>query len=211
MIMTTPINPSDFLVAGQQFHGHKCPAMPMGLRVGAQAMNALGVERAHDGQLLALVELGDDHCATCFADGVQMITGCTFGKGNIKKLHHGKWGLTLVETKTGRSVRVAPKAEAMLQSKQSTFFTEYREKGIPASVVPNDVVQPLVDRVMGAPAEMLMNTDEIGTTELPDKPHSFASFVCDRCGEMTVERYGRPWGDKHFCQPCYDAAMAAGE
>ena len=84
------IDPSLFLEAGKQFHGHSCPAMPMGLRVGAAAMNTLGVERARDGQLLALVELGDDHCATCFADGVQMITGCTFGKGNIRKLHYGK-------------------------------------------------------------------------------------------------------------------------
>ena len=40
---------------------------------------------------LALVEIGDNHCATCFADGVQMVTGCTFGKGNIQKLHYGKW------------------------------------------------------------------------------------------------------------------------
>ncbi len=25
------INPQDYLKAGQQIHGHKCPAMPMGL------------------------------------------------------------------------------------------------------------------------------------------------------------------------------------
>jgi formylmethanofuran dehydrogenase subunit E len=34
------INPKDSLEFGQKFHGHKCPAMPMGLRVGAAAMNA---------------------------------------------------------------------------------------------------------------------------------------------------------------------------
>jgi len=27
-----------------------------------------------------LVELGENHCTTCFADGMQMVTGCTFGK-----------------------------------------------------------------------------------------------------------------------------------
>ena len=205
------VDPNDYLAAGQQFHGHKCPAMPMGLRVGAEAMNILGVDRAKDGQLLALVELGDDHCATCFADGVQMITGCTLGKGNIKKLHHGKWGLTLVDVATGRSVRVTPRAEAMLASKNTTFFSEYREKGIPASVVPDEVVQPLVDRVMGAPAEQLVKVSEIASYDLPHKPHSFSSFVCDRCGEMTVERYGRPLGNQTVCQPCYDAALEAGE
>ena len=46
------IDPKDWLEFGQKFHGHKCPAMPMGLRVGAAAMNALGVEGAKDGQLV---------------------------------------------------------------------------------------------------------------------------------------------------------------
>ena len=31
-----------------KFHGHKCPAMPMGLRAGLAAMKVLGVERAKD-------------------------------------------------------------------------------------------------------------------------------------------------------------------
>ena len=196
------IHPKDFLDAGLTLHGHRCPAMPMGLRVGAAAMNALGVERARDGQLLALVELGDDHCATCFADGVQVITGCTFGKGNIQKLHYGKWGLTLVDVATGRAVRVTPKAEAMLANKKSTFFTEYREKGVPASQVPAEVVEPLVERVMGAPEEMLLSVGPTWPYEVPHRPHSFASMVCDCCGEMVVEGYARIVGDQRVCIPC---------
>jgi len=205
------INPKDYLEAGQMFHGHKCPAMPQGLRVGAAAMNVLGVERAKDGQLLAILELGTEHCATCFADGIQMITGCTYGKGNIKRLGLGKWGMTLVDTKTGRAVRVAPKAEAMLKNKQSKFFTEYREKGIPASLVPDEEVEPMVQRVMNAPAEMLMTISDVFEYKLEPKPHSFTSFVCDGCGEMVVEGYGRPLGDKKICQPCYDKAFAEGK
>lgn len=57
------IEAKDFYDPGLALYGHKCPAMPMGLRVGAAALNALGVERAADGQLLALVELGEDQCA----------------------------------------------------------------------------------------------------------------------------------------------------
>ncbi len=72
------IDAREFLKAGQLLHGHKCPAMPLGLRAGAAAMNALAVARAKDKDLVAILELGDDHCAYCFADGVQMITGCTF-------------------------------------------------------------------------------------------------------------------------------------
>jgi len=123
------INPKDWLEFGQKFHGHKCPAMPNGLRVGAAAMSALGVERTGDSALLAVLDLGEDHCATCFADGVQVITGGTMGKGNITKTHKGKWAVTLIDKKTKRAVRVTPKAEAMQASKETSFFKDYREKG----------------------------------------------------------------------------------
>jgi len=205
------IKPNDFYEHGLVLHGHKCPAMPMGLRVGAAAMNALGVERAKDGQLLALVELGDDHCATCFADGVQMITGCTFGKGNIKKLHYGKWGVTLVDVATGRAVRVTPKAEAMLANKQTAFFKEYREKGVPASKVPANVVEPLVQGVMNAPEDKLLAVSQIFQHEILHRPHSFSSLVCDSCGEMVVEGYARIVGDKRVCIPCQEKLTGATE
>ncbi len=196
------IDAKDYFESGLQFHGHKCPAMPMGLRVGAAAMNALGVERAADGQLLAFVELGDNHCATCFADGVQMITGCTFGKGNIKKLHYGKWGVTLVDVSSGRAVRVTPRADAMLANKQSDFFRNYREKGVPASAVPAGVVQPLVDRVMDSPDDALLSIGEIFPFSVKSHPHSFSGLICDECGEMVVEDYARLADDRRVCIPC---------
>jgi formylmethanofuran dehydrogenase subunit E len=196
------IDPKDWLEFGQKFHGHKCPAMPMGLRVGAAAMNALGVERAKDGQLVAFVDLGDDHCATCFGDGLQVIMGTTFGKGNLKKRHIGKWAVTVVDRKTGKAVRVTPNAEAMLANKQTAFFKEYREKGIPASLVPAEVVDPLITNVMNAPADKLLNVSSVFDYKLEPKKDSFASFVCEECGEMTVMEYGRIKGDKKVCIDC---------
>ncbi len=192
----------EWLEFGQKFHGHKCPAMPLGLRVGAAAMNALGVERAKDGQITAVVDLGEEHCATCYADGLQVIMGTTFGKGNIKKTHKGKWAVTLIDKKTGKAVRVTPKAEAMLANKQTAFFKEYREKGIPASLVPDEVVEPLVQKVMGAPQEMLLEISDIFDSGYKENAHSFNSFVCEECGEMTVTEYGRIKGDKKVCIDC---------
>ncbi|WP_078060667.1 FmdE family protein [Desulfotomaculum copahuensis] len=196
------VNPKDYLEMGLKFHGHKCPAMPMGLRAGAAAMNKLGIGRTGDSEWLALVEIGENHCATCFADGVQVITGCTFGKGNIKKLDYGKWGLTLINKKAGKAVRVAPKAETMAQNKQSTFFTEYRTKGVPPTKVPAEVVDPLIQRVMNAPEEMLFNVSEIFDYPYQEKKHSFESFVCEECGEMVVEQYGRIKNGKKVCPVC---------
>lgn len=196
------LNPKEWLEFGQKFHGHKCPAMPMGLRVGAAAMNKLGVERAMDGQIIALVGLGDNHCATCYADGLQVIMGTTFGKGNIQKTHKGKWAVTVIDKKTGRAVRVTPTAQAMLANKQTDFFKEYREKGVPASMVPDNVVDPLIQKVMNAPDDMLLSVSEVFDYKLEEHPHSFNSFVCEECGEMTVMEYGRIKGEKKVCMDC---------
>lgn len=196
------VDPKEYLELGMKFHGHKCPAMPMGLRAGAAAMNKLEIERTGDGEWLALVEIGENHCATCFADGIQVITGCTFGKGNIQKLHQGKWGITLVNKKTQKAVRVVPRAEAMAQNKKSAFMTDYRSKGIPATKVPPEVSEPLVQNVMNAPEEMLLSVSEIFDFPYQEKPHSFDSFVCEECGEMVVEPYGRIKEGKMVCQAC---------
>ena len=202
------IKPHEYLAAGQLLHGHKCPAMPLGLRAGAAAMNALGVERSTDGQLLARVELGEHHCAHCFADGVQMITGCTFGKGNIVQLGYGKFGLTLVDKASGRAVRVVPRAEVQLATKQTPFFKEYRERGIPASKVPLEVVQPLIDKVMSAPEGEILKVGEIRPFEVPKPVESFASFVCERCGDNVVEKYGRLHEGQHVCIPCQQELLS---
>jgi len=205
------IDPREYFEAGLKLHGHKCPAMPMGLRVGAAAMNVLGVDRAADGQLMALVEIGRNHCATCFADGVQMVTGCTFGKGNIERLNRGKWGLTLIDKATSRAVRVAPRAETMAASKESSFFKDYREKGIPASQVPSDVVEPLIERVMSLPDEQILNVGQVHEHRWIDPSHSFSSFICDECGEMVVEAYGRVLGDRRVCISCHESLTHAPE
>jgi formylmethanofuran dehydrogenase subunit E len=191
----------DLLAFGMRFHGHKCPAMPMGLRTGLAAMQALGVERAPDSQLVALIEIDEEHCATCWADGVQAVTGCTLGKGNIRKLNYGKWGLTLIDKKTARAVRVVPKAAAMQKSKESQFMA-MRKSGIPASQIPAEVADPLVEMVSNAPDEQLLDVSPVFEYEWKDGPHTFESQVCPLCGEMVVERNMRVKDGQAVCLPC---------
>ncbi len=202
------IDAKDFLTAGQQFHGHACPAMPMGLRAGAAAMNALGVDRDQDKELFAVLELGDGHCAHCFADGVQMISGCTFGKGNIRKRGYGKFGLTLIDRKTGRSIRVVPRAEVQMASRQTPFFQNYRMLGVPSSQVPAEVVEPLIQNVMNAPEGKLLAIGEIREAAVEAQGETLAAFVCQRCGEMVSETYGRIAGEQKVCIPCQEALLA---
>jgi len=97
----------ELLEMGIKFHGHKCPAMPLGLRSGLAAMKRLNVEHASNKELYCLCETGFAHATMCFVDGVQVATGCTFGKSNIEKLAYSKNAITLIDVKRKKAVRVA--------------------------------------------------------------------------------------------------------
>jgi formylmethanofuran dehydrogenase subunit E len=188
--------------AGLLLHGHKCPAMPMGLRAGLAALEALGVERAADGQLTALIEIDRDHCATCYADGIQMATGCTFGKGNIQKLGYGKFAVTLIDNKTGRSVRVLTRNETIQKSKESEFI-QFRKKGVPASKIEPGLVTPLVDFILSSSVVRLFEIGMVKEGKPPvGRPHDFNTIICEGCGETVVERYARVKNSKIVCMPC---------
>jgi formylmethanofuran dehydrogenase subunit E len=187
---------------GLALHGHKCPAMPLDLRAGLAAMKVLGVQHAPDGQLAALVEIDRNHCSTCFADGVQVATGCTFGKGNIRSLGYGKFALTLIDNQTGRSVRVVATPEAMCRSQESEFI-QYRKKGVPASQVDPALVEPLIDQVLSEKTDVLFKVEPVKEMKLPPMaPHAFDTIICAECGEVAVERYARVKHGKIVCQPC---------
>jgi formylmethanofuran dehydrogenase subunit E len=190
------------LEKGIWFHGHKCPAMPMGLRVSLAAMDALCVDqRARAGELITLVESDSDHCATCFADGVQVVTGCNFGKGNIQKLHYGKWGLTLIDRKQNKAVRVVPRTEVMAEIKKTEFIAK-RKARVPPTMIPEEISQPLVDRVMNMHGEQLYKISEVFDYTWEAAPHTFESVICEECGEMVVERNARVQNGRVLCIPC---------
>ena len=192
--------------AGLLLHGHKCPAMPMGLRAGLAALEALGVERAADGQLTAWVEIDSEHCGTCYADSVMMATGCTFGKGNIRKLGYGKFVLTLIDNKTGRSVRVATRNEVIRRNQESEFI-QYRKKGVPASKIAPELIDPAVDFILTEPTQKLFHIGPVQEMKLtPGRPHDFNTITCSECGEIAVERYARVKNGKVVCMVCAEKA-----
>ncbi len=192
---------------GLALHGHKCPAMPLGLRAGLAAMEALGVQHAPDGQLTALVEIDRNHCSTCFADGVQVATGCTFGKGNIRSLGYGKFALTLIDTKTSRGVRVVATPKTIRRNQESEFLRQ-RRQGVPASQINAGLAEPLIDMVLADPVEALFNVEPIKQMTLPlVLPHAFDTIICAECGEMAVERYARVKHGKIVCMPCAEKVV----
>ena len=110
-------------------------------------------------------------------------------------------GLTLIDKKQGKAVRVAPLAEAMERNKQ-TGFMALRKKGVPPTQIPDEISEPLVWGVMSAPLEKILKVGAVTDYEWHDTPHSFDTAVCEGCGEMVVKRNMRIKDGKAFCIPC---------
>jgi len=190
------------LEASLIIHGHLCGAMPLGFRAGALALKALGAQREPNMEKVALVETGSFHAAGCFADGVQLATGCTFGKGLIKKLDYGKWAVTIAIKKGGRAVRVSVKREAVEAMFAGKFMAE-RIKGVPpAEVNPDSILEPF-KKVISCPEEELLKASEIFTYNFSKTPKpSFNIGKCEFCGEMIAENKLRVKDDKKVCLSC---------
>ncbi|MCP5256267.1 MAG: formylmethanofuran dehydrogenase [Zoogloeaceae bacterium] len=185
------------------FHGHKCPAMPLGFRAAQAAMHALGVKRAQDKELHVISETGKGHAAGCFLDGVMSATGCTYGKSNIEKRYYNKMAFTLIDVKAGYSVRVRLKDEFFGNMLNSPFVAQ-RKQGVAPQDIPAEVTDPLVNKVMSMPEEIFLETGPKERFEFPRGKGCFDTGLCAKCGE-------RVFVDKLFdskagrvCVPCQE-------
>jgi formylmethanofuran dehydrogenase subunit E len=207
--MTTKrIEAKDFFDLGMALHGHKCPAMPLGLRAGAAAMNALGVERSQDKELMLVVETGDDHAAGCFADGLMTVTGCTYGKSNIKKTYHGKMAFTLIGTRRNKAVRVQLKPD-FFGKMLSSPFVQQRKQGVLPQDIPASITDPLVDGVMSRAEAEFLDIGPVFEYALAKKKGTFETDLCEVCGERVFVHKLRTVNGKRMCIPCAEKKAVA--
>ncbi len=185
-----------------QFHGHKCPAMPMGLRAGMAAMKTLGVERAKDKELIVESETGEGHAAGCFVDGIMAATGSTYGKGNITKLGYNKMAFTLIDARTGRAVRVSVKPE-FLEKALTSPFVQKRKEGVLPQDVPPEITNPQVERILSLPEGDFLNVGGVFKREVKKGPTSFEVKRCAKCGEAVFTNKLKEGPDgRQICIPC---------
>jgi formylmethanofuran dehydrogenase subunit E len=187
------------------FHGHRCPAMPMGLRAGLAALKALGVERAKDKELIVESETGEGNAAGCFVDGIMVATGATFGKSNISKLHYGKMAFTLIDARTGRAVRVSLKPEFFEKALQSPFVQK-RKEGVPPQDIPAEITNPLVERIMSLPESDFLTISEVFHRDVKMGLPTFDVKRCSKCGEAVFTNKSKAAPDgRVLCIPCAES------
>ena len=191
----------EFLLNALMFHGHRCWASVAGVRAGLAALRTLGVQRSGGTQLYGIIETGEDHGGMCFGDGIQYTTGCTFGKGNIRKDTYGKLAVTLIEKDTNRAVRVSYKPTLQKQIAESAFMTK-RGLGIMPDDIPEEEQMEMVDLVWNAPESDVLTIGEPFKYPGAWYPEVMGFVPCAQCGELVAKAYLRAVGEKLVCIPC---------
>lgn len=195
--MTTRYVPPDWAF---EFHGHRCPFMPIGYRMGRLAMAYLGVEHEPDHHFFVFPELGEGHPQTCMMDGMQVATGATYGKLLIAKTFYGKLAATFYHPEKG-AVRYSLKPE-FIDSLGGFEFFAYRKRGVEPSQIPAEVVNEIIQWVYDQPDDAIYKVEPKPDFKYTPVKGSFNKTKCSVCGEYVFERYVRLKDGQPICVPC---------
>ena len=158
------------------FHGHECGGLTIGYKASLYAIDLLGLEFSDDEQVVCICE--NDACGV---DAIQVMLGCSIGKGNLLFHMRGKQAFSFYNRKTGTSVRLVLRPKPGHLTREESFA--YYQACDPRDMF--DVKE--------------------ATIALPEAARIFTSYVCDCCGETTGSNWIRLAGDKKLCLDCYES------
>ena len=158
------------------FHGHECGGLTIGYKASLYAIELLGLEFSADEQVVCISE--NDACGV---DAIQVMLGCSVGKGNLLFHMRGKSAYSFYNRKTGKSVRLVLKTAPAGMTKADSFA--YYQ-----ACEPKDMFQ-------------VKET----TITLPEAARLFDSYTCDCCGEVTGANWILLAGGKKLCLDCYES------
>lgn len=181
------------------FHGHLCPGLALGFQAARILLSCLDASKAPDEELVALVETD-----ACGADAIQVMTGCTFGKGNFIFRDYGKHAFTLASRKTGRAVRVCLKPDVLEPNPEHVSLFEKIQKDEASSRDKErfwTLHKTRAEMILKTDPESLFKTEEVGI-DLPPKATITPSEPCEICGELTKVDLLQEIDGKRLCIPC---------
>lgn len=182
-----------------EFHGHICPGLSLGYIAAKEAMKLLEETFSSDEELVAIVETD-----ACFADAVQVITGCTFGKGNFIYRDYGKLALSLLSRNKGKGVRICLRPEAFPSDEEHLGLIKKVLEGRATEEERKRFQQLHAERsrrVLEQRPQDLFDIKEI-EFEIPPKARIEKSLRCDACGEPTMASKLVELEGKRLCRGC---------
>jgi formylmethanofuran dehydrogenase subunit E len=180
------------------FHGHACPGLALGYRAAEYALQHLRAGRSEDEDLVAIVE--NDACGV---DAIQVVTGCSVGKGNLILHDFGKHAYTFIDRKSNRAIRLVQRPEPVIQRIDPVASA----KMMSGTATPAEQAEfherqaAVIDRILTMPLDELFIAREV-RPEIPVRAKIFTSVQCASCGEMVAEHRARVRNGKFVCMAC---------
>lgn len=183
------------------FHGHACPGLALGYRVGSIAVKELNLsDISSDEEVVAIVE--NDSCAV---DAIQVMTGCTFGKGNLIFKDYGKQVYTFAKRPSGDSIRISIDFNPPEESEEEKALWKRYMNGDRSEEVIKAVHSRKAKKIraiLDAPDDELMKVTR-QNIQLPEEARVYPSIRCEICGEKVAEPKARIKDGKIVCIPCF--------
>jgi formylmethanofuran dehydrogenase subunit E len=183
-------------------HGHYCPGSAMGVKAAACAVRELKAANTGMEEVLAIVETN-----SCFADGVQMVTGCTLGNNALIYRDFGKMAVTLTQ-RTGEAVRVSAKPDGLALQKRYPEAQQLFAKVVKDRQGTEEESARLRHLWVETSYKVLEIPDEELFTivhckiDVPSYARIFGSVICPECNESTMEPRARIKNGKEVCLAC---------
>jgi formylmethanofuran dehydrogenase subunit E len=166
------------------FHGHLCPGLSMGYRAAVAGMSYLNEkERSIDEELVVITETD-----ACGADAIQVMTGCTFGKGNFIYKDYGKTAFTFFSRNSGKGVRVALKPNALGMSDQHRKLMGLKMNGTASNAELKEFQLLHSERskeILQIPIDDLFSITDV-EIPIPEKARIEKSQLCKQCQEPVM-------------------------
>jgi len=111
----------DLIGLGVRLHGHSGPFLIAGIRAGLLGLKLLD----HPGYfgIRAESETGGEPPVSCFSDGIQIGSGCTIGKGNLRVIDSGIPRVRFT-TDDGRRVSIELRGEVLRMFREGEIEAE---------------------------------------------------------------------------------------
>jgi formylmethanofuran dehydrogenase subunit E len=190
--------PEDF-EACVRFHGHVCPGLAIGYAAAKAGKEFLGVDASQDEEIVAIVE--NDSCAV---DAVQVMLGCTFGKGNFFFRDWGKQVFTFIDRKKERAVRVSFKNWDAVDLPLRRALREKIQAGTATDAevaMFNTQRDESVAALITSPPEKFFDIKEI-EMEMPPQAQIAETRPCEACGEPVMKAKAVQRDGKTVCAQC---------
>ncbi|MFP4668816.1 MAG: FmdE family protein, partial [Desulfobacterales bacterium] len=182
-----------------EFHGHLCPGLSIGYRAARAGLKRLDQERSEDEELVAIVETD-----ACSADAVQVLTGCTFGKGNLIFKDYGKMVFTIASRNTGRGVRISLQPEAFSPEGE---HMELLEKVMAGTADESERKRFFKLHRQRSEQILEMNESDLfsiksSDIKLPQKAKIDRSVICRKCKEPAMAQKTTKTDGMVLCRDC---------